>query len=44
MFDQTNEIQEIMSRTYDMPGDINEADLEQGVIFYLIHSLIFGIE
>jgi len=29
MFDQTNEIQEIMSRTYDMPGDINEADLEQ---------------
>lgn len=31
MFDQTNEIQEIMSRTYDMPGDINEADLEQGI-------------
>jgi len=29
MFDQTNEIQEIMSRSYDMPGDINEADLEQ---------------
>jgi hypothetical protein len=30
MFDQSNEIQEIMSRSYEMPFDLDEADLEQG--------------
>eukprot|EP01127_Copromyxa_protea_P000630 TRINITY_DN10536_c0_g1_i1.p1 TRINITY_DN10536_c0_g1~~TRINITY_DN10536_c0_g1_i1.p1 ORF type:complete len:229 (+),score=49.83 TRINITY_DN10536_c0_g1_i1:27-689(+) len=29
MFDQSNEIQEIMSRSYEMPFDLDEADLEQ---------------
>lgn len=31
-----NEVQEIMSRTYSMPYDVDEADLEQGSTAFLI--------
>ena len=31
--DQANEIQEALSRSYGLPEDIDEADLEAGIYF-----------
>ena len=34
MLEQANEVQEMLGRSYGLPDDIDEADLDAGTILY----------
>jgi charged multivesicular body protein 5 len=34
LLEQANEVQESLSRSYDVPEEIDEADLEAGALFF----------
>ena len=41
LLEQANEIQETLGRSYAVPDEIDEADLEAGVLTYIYHKRIY---